>query len=126
MFIIDGNISKTAETRLVNGRNGKTMVTDFWVAKNTGYGATAATMFFKVTLWGERYAKLAQYLVSGKEVYIEAKFIRANPYLRDDGTPAATMELSRVVEITLKGKKILAEDGDEAPATEENDEPFPG
>ena len=102
MIIVNGNIVKDAETRLVTNSQGqKTMVTDFRVAENTGYGENQLHTFYKVTIWGERGSKLQPYLKSGKGVSIAAATVSVSPYLTKENKPAATIELRRIVELKL-------------------------
>lgn len=107
MIIVCGNVVRDAETRLVtNSKGQKTMVTDVRVAENIGYGDNAMTVYYKATLWGDRGAKLAPYLKSGKGVYINAAAVTASPYLTKEGQPAASLELRRITELKLIGKKV--------------------
>lgn len=109
MNILCGNVSKAAETRLVNGSKGKkTLVTDFSVAENLGYGENKRTKFWKVTIWGDRGANLAPHLVKGREVYVVGE-ADADPYISREGNAARELTITRVQELKLLGKKPTAE-----------------
>ena len=70
-FIGIGHIAKAAQTRTVTVGGVPTLVTDFNVAINEGYGDTQRTEFIKCSIWRERGAKLAPSLTVGRSVTIK-------------------------------------------------------
>lgn len=114
MTTILANISKAAQTRTVNVGGVPTLVTDFNVAENTGFGDNQKTRFYRVTVWRERGAKLAPHLTLGRPVYIVGN-VDATAYIATKGENAgkavAQLEITNPMEIRLIGKKPVAEDG---------------
>lgn len=94
MTIITGNISKAAETRTVNVGGVATLVTDFNVAENyQARNGERQTQFYRVSMWREAGAKLAQYLTLGRPICLEGR-VKARAYLDKNGVPQAQLELS--------------------------------
>lgn len=89
-----GNISKAAETRTVDVNGAKVLVTDFNIAENyPGSDGTQKVQFYRVSLWRDRGAKLAQYLTKGRPVQITGR-VRARAYMDKNGQPACQMEIA--------------------------------
>ena len=63
---LTGRLTRDAETKMVGAKN--TLLCDFSIANNIGYGQYATTNFYNVQLWGQRGATLQQYLKKGKQV----------------------------------------------------------
>ena len=110
MTTIMGNICKAAETRTVKVKGVDTLVTDFNVAENRGYGENQTTKYFRVTVWRDRGAKLAPHLTLGRPVYIEGD-VDASAYTNKEGKAVAQLEMTNPYKIKLIGKKPVAEDG---------------
>jgi single-stranded DNA-binding protein len=126
-----GNISKAAVTRTVMVSGVPTLVTDFNVAENyRGSDGTPKTQFYRVTLWRDRGAKMAQYLTLGRAVAIEGR-VKGRAYLDKNNTPQCQLEISNP-KIQLIGKNIVADEpaapAEELPPVEEDleeeDKPF--
>jgi single-strand DNA-binding protein len=66
ILFITGRIGGDAETR--SAGSGK--VTNFNVAVDQGYGTDKQTNWFRVSIWGERGSKLAQYIKKGEKVAV--------------------------------------------------------
>jgi len=121
MTNIIGNISKGAETRTVEVGGIATLVTDFNLAENyTDRRGNKHTQFYRVSLWREPGAKLAQYLYAGRPVVVEGR-VKARAYIDKDGKPQSQLELSnpRITFVTANNKGEI-----EAPA--EDEVPFEG
>ena len=89
-----GNISKAAETRTVNVGGVPTLVTDFNIAENyQGSDGTRKTQFYRVTLWRERGARLAQYLTLGRPVSVTGR-VRGRAYIDKNGQAQCQLELA--------------------------------
>jgi single-strand DNA-binding protein len=61
-----GNVGKDAEVRTVNG----TDVCNFNVAVKQGFSRDAKSEWYRVAVWGQRGASLAQYIVKGAKVAV--------------------------------------------------------
>ena len=94
-----GSLGRNAETKAV----GDNKVTKFSVANNTGYGDKKKTQWVECDAWGNRYEKLANYLVKGQSVLIYGE-IELNEYQGKDGTSKASLKC-RVTDIELIGSK---------------------
>ncbi len=94
-----GSLGRNAETKAV----GDNKVTKFSVANNSGYGDKKKTIWIDCDAWGNRYEKLANYLVKGQSVLIYGE-IEINEYTSKDGTHKASMKC-RVTDIELIGSK---------------------
>lgn len=96
MTIVIGNISKAAETRMVQVGEKKTptLVTDFNLAENyQGANGERETQFYRVSLWRDRGANMAQYLTLGRPIVVEGR-VRGRAYLTKDGKPACQLEIA--------------------------------
>jgi single-strand DNA-binding protein len=61
---ITGRVGGNAETR----QAGSGTVTSFSCAVDQGWGERKQTNWFRVSIWGDRGAKLAQYIVKGDKI----------------------------------------------------------
>lgn len=87
--IIAGRVGRDAELRATPSGDS---VLSFSVAVDSGWGDNKKTVWFRVSLWGERAEKLAQYIVKGKALLVEGD-IDARGYKTREGEPAASLEL---------------------------------
>ncbi len=115
--LIVGNLGKDPEMRFFE--NGQA-VTNFNVATNRQYTASNGervkeTVWFRVTVWGKQAENCNQYLHTGSKVLIEG---RLNPdketggprvYQRQDGTHAASFELTADRVIFMSGRDDAGE-----------------
>lgn len=89
---IIGNLTNDPEMRTT--QNGKE-VCNFTVAvnrKKTQNNQDPGTDYFRVAAWAERGKVCKQYLSKGKKVSVVGT-ISARAYIRNDGSPAATLEV---------------------------------
>ncbi|MBS1919516.1 MAG: single-stranded DNA-binding protein [Bacteroidetes bacterium] len=98
---IIGNLGKDCVVNTVNGKN----VINFTVAHTEKYKDSQGNNQEKTTWvdcawWTDRTA-IAQYLLKGKQVYVEGQ-PEARSFQRNDGTPGASLSL-RVREVQLLG-----------------------
>jgi len=98
---IIGNLGKDCVVNTVSGKN----VINFTVAHTEKYKDSQGNQQEKTTwvdcaYWTDRTA-IAQYLVKGKQVYVEGQ-PEARSFQRNDGTPGASLSL-RVREVQLLG-----------------------
>jgi single-strand DNA-binding protein len=96
-----GNLGKDCVVNTVNGKN----VINFTVAHTEKYRDSQGNQQEKTTwvdcaYWTDRTA-VSQYLVKGKQVYVEGQ-PEARSFQRNDGTPGASLSL-RVRDIQLLG-----------------------
>lgn len=113
-FMISGNVSRAAKTRTVTSPRGEKMLaTDFNVAVNDGFGDNAIVTYYKVTLWGDKGAKLEKYLTVGKEVNVTGIPGQEKPWTGEDGVIRNGSMTIRRAQVELKGKKAEATDAED-------------
>lgn len=96
-----GNLGKDCTVNTVNGKN----VINFTVAHTEKYKDSQGNLQEKTTwvdcaYWTDR-TNVAQYLMKGKQVYVEGQ-PEARSFQRNDGSPGASLSL-RVREVQLLG-----------------------
>ena len=111
-----GRITKDAETRTVKVKGIDTLVTDFTLAVNDGYGETRTTDYFRVSVWRERGAKMAGSLVKGRPIIVKGA-VTARGWKDNEGNARAQLEI-RNPQIEFFDKKPGEED-DGVPFVEE-------
>jgi single-strand DNA-binding protein len=101
-IIIVGNVGKDPEMRYTPSGQA---VTSYSVASNRQYKNSAGTMvketiWFRVSTWGKRAEIDSQYIKKGMKVLVEGR-LNVDPatggpriYNRQDGTPAASFEVT--------------------------------
>ena len=114
-----GRITKDAETRTVKVSGIDTLVTDFTVAANEGYGDNQTTDYFRVTIWRERGAKMKPGLVKGRIIAVKGA-VSARGWLDKEGNARAQLEIKNPA-VQFIDKK--PGDPDDEPE-EGNDKPF--
>jgi single-strand DNA-binding protein len=123
---IGGHLGQDAEVKTTNSGEA---VTSFSVGVS-GYKRDSETTWFRCSWWGDRGAKLAQYLTKGKAVIVSGE-VSLRMYEKRDGSSGASLEV-RVNEVQLAGGKDESDGGerkaprtepqrDEAPAPQTND-----
>lgn len=88
-----GNISKAAQTRTVMVGGVPTLVTDFNIAENYMVNGERHVQYYRISLWRERGAKLAQYLTLGRPISVEGR-VRARAYIDKNGVAQAQLEMA--------------------------------
>ena len=89
-----GNISKAAVTRTVKVSGVDTLVTDFNVAENyTSANGERKTQFYRISIWRDRGAKMAQYLTLGRPIKIDGR-VRGRAYIDKNGQPQCQLEMA--------------------------------
>jgi single-strand DNA-binding protein len=66
-IVISGNLGSDAVTRQTQKGD---KVTSFNVGVKQGWGDNASTNWFRCNVWGERGAKIAEYLLKGVKVFV--------------------------------------------------------
>lgn len=102
---IAGRVGRDAETRSTNSGS----VTSFTVAVDQGYGQNKTTNWWRVSLWGQRGEKLAQYIRKGASVTVVGEF-SLSEY---DGKPQLNVNAN---DVALQGGKGERTEGHPAPA----------
>lgn len=106
-FIAMGHLTNDATTRTVKVKGADTLVTDFTVAVNEGFGDTQRTEYIRCSIWRDRGAKLQQYLTKGRSVTVRGA-ISAQAWIDKDGNARAQLTLANPA-IELNGKRQEAE-----------------
>jgi len=133
-LVFVGNLGRDPEMRYTPGGQA---VTNLSVATNRRYTTSDGnqveeTTWFRVSVWGKQAEVVNQYLSKGRQVLIEGRLNpdeNGNPRIwnRQDGTPAASFEVTADRVIFLGGRDSGEISGDEsfAGAPEAEDEiPF--
>lgn len=103
---IAGNVTKDSELRSA----GAGQVLGFSVAVSQGYGDKKTTLYFDCSLWGNRGAKLQDFITKGSKIVVTGDF-GTREY---DGKTYLTLNAS---DVTLIGGKPSNE-YDQSPASE--------
>lgn len=77
------------------------------VANNVGYGEKQTTYWVRVTMFGERGKKLANYISKGQEVFVSGD-LTINEYFTNDGNKKFGMNVVAHT-FELSGKRISGE-----------------
>jgi single-strand DNA-binding protein len=133
-LVIVGNLGRDPEMRYTPGGQA---VTNLSVATNRRYTNSDGqqieeTAWFRVAVWGRQAEIVHQYLKKGRQVLVEGRLVpdeNGNPRIwnRQDGTPAASFEVTanRVVFLGGRDGGGFDEDDSFAGAPESEDEiPF--
>ena len=123
MTTIIGNVSQAAETRTVKVKGVPTLVTDFNLAENRGFGENQVTKYWRISVWRDRGAKLAKYLTVGRPVYVIG-YADTSAYIDKEGKAKSRLEMTNPIDLKLIGKNAAATEKEaaEAPETIEVDE----
>ena len=109
VWTFTGRLGRDAEQKYIpNG----TAVTEFSVAVDVGFGDKKTTLWPRCAMFGDRGAKVAQYLLKGQQVGISGS-VNLREWTNKDGETKTSLEV-RVSEIDLIGGK--SSDGESRPA----------
>lgn len=87
---IAGHIGVDVETRFTpDGQK----VSTIRVATNTRRNGKDETIWWRVTLWGDRFDKLLPYLKKGSAIIVVGEFIRAEVYSDREGRQQVSLEV---------------------------------
>jgi single-strand DNA-binding protein len=119
-----GTANLVADAELNTTPNGK-QVLKMRLAVNTGYGDKKKTMWLQAALWGDRGAKLVEYLTKGKQIALTGE-LSTREYTDKNNTPRLSIELN-VQQIELMSRKSEAEApaADDSPADDADSEAVP-
>lgn len=88
---IMGNLGADAETRFTaSGQK----VTNLRVATTVRKGGKEETVWYKVTLWGERYDKMLPYLKKGSSLIVVGELNKPEIYNDREGRPQISLEIT--------------------------------
>jgi single-strand DNA-binding protein len=133
--IVVGNLGRDPEMRYTPSGQA---VTNLSVATSRKYTDSSGeqrdeTIWFRVSVWGRQAETVNQYLRKGRQVLIEGRLVpdeNGNPRIwnRQDGSPAASFELSAQTVRFLGGRDDAAyessENGSSSTVESEDDIPF--
>jgi single-strand DNA-binding protein len=133
-IIIVGNLGRDPEMRYTPGGQA---VTNFSVATNRQYTASDGqqvkeTIWFRISTWGKQAEICNQYLKKGSKVLVEGRLVpdasSGGPriWTRQDGTPAASFEVSAstVRFLSARGEEEAGFPAGQEQAQTEDDIPF--
>ncbi len=128
--IIIGNVGRDPETRRT--QSGETVtsfslaVTRTWRDRNTNE-QKESTNWYSVSLWGTRWDGVLPYIRKGKQLMVIGT-VTARPYMGQDGTAKASLELRADTVQLLGGRGDADNTGDDMgsyhPPDNSNDIPF--
>ena len=123
MICVVGNIVRDAKTRMIevtrDNKKSSTMVTDVVIAENRlTRGAdgktTSKAVFYRIPLWREFGANMAQYLTKGRAIMVEGD-VDARPWINNQGAAQAQLEIhnAKIKFINApSGKTVVTEAAD--------------
>jgi single-strand DNA-binding protein len=85
-----GRLGSDPETRFTS--NG-TKVTTFRMAVSSKKGGQEETMWWRVTLWGDRFDKMTSYLKKGSAVIVSGAMQKPEMYQSKDGQTQVSLEI---------------------------------
>ncbi len=94
-------LGRDAELR--STQNGKQLLS-FAGAYDIGFGDNKKTQWIDCTLWGDRAAKVQQYMVKGAQVVITGDDLELEIYQKNDGTQGAKIKC-RIVSFDFAGSR---------------------
>jgi single-strand DNA-binding protein len=122
---IAGHLGSDPETRFTP--TGK-KVTSFRVATNIKRGGKEKTVWWRVTVWGDRFEKLMTYLKKGSAVFVVGEMGIPEIYTDKNGVPQTSFEITaEVISLNPFGRSGAGKPADSpegAVAEESTDSPF--
>lgn len=88
---IAGRLGKDAETRFTNSGQ---KVTSFNVATNVRKAGKDETVWWRVTIWGDRFDKMMPYLKKGSAVIVVGEMQKPEIWTDKEGRPQVNLELT--------------------------------
>jgi len=87
-------------------------VTTFTVATNSKRGGNEITIWFRVTVWGDRFDKMMTYLKKGSAVVVLGELHKPEIWTDKEGRPQVTLELTaEIIRFSPFGKLDRQEQG---------------
>src|SRR5947207_3344753 len=88
---IAGHLGADVETRFT--QSGQKIVT-FRMAVNIRKGGKEDTIWWKITIWGDRFDRLLPYLKKGSGVIVAGEMSKPEIYTDKEGRPQVSMDLT--------------------------------
>lgn len=85
-----GRLGADAETRFTPGGQ---KVTNLRLACNVRKGQEEDTIWYRVTLWGDRWDKILPYMTKGSALVVTGELRKPEIYTDRNGNPAVSMEV---------------------------------
>jgi single-strand DNA-binding protein len=131
-YVIIGNLGADPELRYTPSGQAYTQFSlaanREWTNNDTGEEQKETT-WFRIVVWGKQAESCHEYLSKGRRVLVEGERLRVSPYLKRDGQPAASLELTaRTVRfMDNKGSNggSMPEAAGELPAADPEQDEFP-
>lgn len=99
---IMGNLGSDPETRFTpDGQK----VTTFRVAVNTRKGGNDETIWYRVTVWGDRFDKMLSFLKKGSAVMVIGRLAKPQIYNDREGRPQVSLEVTAEMLFFLPSNK---------------------
>ncbi|MBJ7449357.1 MAG: single-stranded DNA-binding protein [Parachlamydiales bacterium] len=120
---IAGNMGADAETRFTpNGQK----VTTLRIATNSKKGGRDETIWWKVTMWGDRFDKLLPYLKKGTSLVVVGELSKPEIYVDKEGNSQVTLNITaEIIRFSPFGRTDRQENGGAQSQTQTNeDSPF--
>lgn len=111
---LTGHLGRNALLRTVTLPKGPRDVLNFSLAVRTGWGEAERTIWYDCSLWGDRAAKLAPYLLKGTRVLLSGS-PDVRLFQKQDGTTSAALTVA-VDDVEFIGDK--PKPAEPAPASE--------
>lgn len=86
-----GNLGSDPETRFTPSN---LKVTNFNVGTTVRRGGKDETVWYRVTVWGDRFDKMMTYLKKGSSIIVVGELGKPEIYTRKDGTQQVSLEIT--------------------------------
>lgn len=87
-------------------------VTTFRIAANSRRGGKDETTWYRVTVWGDRFDKMMQYLKKGSAVIVIGTLHKPEIYTDKEGRPQVSLEITaEIIQFSPFGKSERSEGG---------------
>jgi single-strand DNA-binding protein len=106
---IAGRLGADPETRFTaSGQK----VTSFRVAVNVRKAGKEETIWYRVTIWGDRFDKMVSYLKKGSAVIIAGTLQKPEIYTDKEGRPQISLEITaEIIQFSPFGKEDRSDEG---------------
>jgi single-strand DNA-binding protein len=112
---IAGRLGKDPETRFTSSGQ---KVTNLTVATNVRKGGKEETVWWRVTIWGDRFDKMMAYLKKGSAVIVVGEMGKPEIWTDKEGKPQVTLEITaEIIRFSPFGSGERQEQGATQPAS---------
>ena len=117
-----GRVGRDAELR--HTPNGHPVL-NWSVAVDTGWGERQGTLWLRCALWGDRAAKLAQYITKGTLLLVVGELGEPSVWTGQDGQARASLEVTvRELQFAGGGSREQASDAGPSEPLDDQEVPF--